>query len=88
MPILELPRDIICNDRTSNNAISISTISANLTTPRRSLAVMIEALSLRMDVELAVDLAGDVMMALRIEGLKMVRDEAGLLERRRAGPAL
>jgi hypothetical protein len=70
-----------------SNIVDISTISGNLS--RRPLEVMAEALSLRgIDLELAADLAGDVMLALRMEGMKVVTDVPALLGRRRSRPPL
>jgi hypothetical protein len=56
---------------------------------RLPLEVVAEALSLRgLDLELAADLAGDVMLALRMEGMKVVTDVPHMLDRRRSRPPL
>jgi hypothetical protein len=54
---------------------------------RLPLEVVAEALSLRgLDLELAA--AGDVMLALRMEGMKVVTDVPHMLDRRRSRPPL
>jgi hypothetical protein len=42
---------------------------------RRARTVIIEALTVRMGVDLATDLASDVMVALRFDGFKVVRKD-------------